>query len=60
MHRHHTCRCTLAAMCYSAQIYAEFKLFKRQFGAVMDIETISCMLSSAGLIPGDNDGESCA
>src|SRR5690606_27040261 len=26
-------------MCYSAQIYAEFKLFKRQFGAVMDIET---------------------
>ena len=39
MHRHHTCRCTLAAMCYSAQIYAEFKLFKRQFGAVMDIDT---------------------
>ncbi len=26
-------------MCYSAQIYAEFKLFKRQFGAVMDIDT---------------------
>lgn len=26
-------------MCYSAQIYAEFKLFQRQFGAVMDIET---------------------
>lgn len=26
-------------MCYSAQIYAEFKLFQRQFGAVMDIDT---------------------
>ncbi len=26
-------------MCYSAQIYAEFKLFKRHFGAVMDIDT---------------------
>ena len=26
-------------MCYSAQIYAEYKLFKRQFGAVLDIES---------------------
>lgn len=26
-------------MCYSAQIYAEFKRFKREFGAIMDIET---------------------
>ncbi len=26
-------------MCYSAQIYAEFKRFKREFGAVMDIDT---------------------
>ena len=26
-------------MCYSAQIYAEFKRFKREFGAVMDIDS---------------------
>jgi len=26
-------------MCYSAQIYAEFKRFKREFGAIMDVET---------------------
>src|SRR5690606_28039553 len=26
-------------MCYSPQIYAEFKRFQREFGAVMDIET---------------------
>jgi len=26
-------------MCYSAQIHAEFKQFKRQFGAVMDLKT---------------------
>lgn len=26
-------------MCYSAQIYAEFKRFQREFGAVMDLET---------------------
>lgn len=26
-------------MCYSAQVYAEFKQFQREFGAVMDIES---------------------
>lgn len=26
-------------MCYSAQVHAEFKQFKRQFGAVMDLKT---------------------